>query len=399
MNAVWVQDWVGLRAFTDANFGVKYHWRHDMDLYPNLASTIAGLESQGIRFLGYFNPFVAHEYGMFETAAAAGWLIEKPTGEVYDFPIITFSGSLVDVFDAEAADWFKYYAHKAVDLGMRGWMSDFGEWLPYDARTSAGTGATLHNLYPTRWHELSREVLADRYPDGDFVLLTRSGFTGEGRVAQIVWGGDQEADFSESDGIATAVRAGLTMGLSGVLFYTHDIAGFSGGPSTEELFLRWVELGAFTPVMRTHDGLRKLENIHFDSTDRTRSQFKRFADIHAALGPYWQTLAQQALDSGVSVVRHPFLLDLNPQALSYDLEWAVGEDIILAPVVEAGADTVAVWLPEGEWTHAPTGTIYQGGQALEVDAPIGSPAVFVRLQGRAMTAEVRDAVLKPLRLP
>ena len=81
---------------------------------------------------------------------------------------------------------------------------------------------------------------------------------------------------------ASALSA-LTMGLAGIPFFTHDIAGFSGGPGTKELFLRWTEMGAFTPFMRTHDGLKKFENHIFNSDEETLAFFKKFALIHKEL--------------------------------------------------------------------------------------------------------------------
>jgi len=80
------------------------------------------------------------------------------------------------VTNPAAVEWFKGYARKALDMGMSGWMCDFGEWLPYDAVMYDGsTGATAHNLYTTRWHAINREVLDEKFPDGDYALLTRSG--------------------------------------------------------------------------------------------------------------------------------------------------------------------------------------------------------------------------------
>ncbi len=390
VTAMWVQDWLGRREFGLGNAGVKYHWTADEELYPDLAGLIAELRAQGVRFLGYFNPFVTLAYDQWEEAVANGYLIERTGGTPYIFPIVTFAGSLLDVTNPAAGDWFQGFAREAVAYGMSGWMADFGEWLPYDAGQFDGDAPRDHNLYPEAWHRLNREVLEEAYPDGDYVMFTRSGYTGEQRVAQIVWAGDQEATWSALDGLPTVVTAGLTAGLAGVPFFTHDIAGFSGGPSTKELFMRWTELGAFTPVMRTHEGLQSGVNHRFDSDAETLAHFSLFARIHRALAPYFLALAQEAVEQGLPMIRHTVLVDPEwPAAYTAGQQWMLGNDLLIAPVVTEGATSVTVYLPDGEWQHLLTDESHSGRQVIEVDAPLGRPAVFVR---KGKLTEIRQQV-------
>jgi len=386
MTAVWVQDWLGQRDFGLSNFGVKYHWTHDEEFYPGLSNLIADLRAEGVRFLGYFNPFVAPAYDQYADGAENGYLIRRPDGDPYLFLISTFVGTVVDVSNPSAGLWFQEFARDAVALGMSGWMADFGEWLPFDAEIAGAEAPSYHNLYPTEWHRLNREILEQAYPDGDWVMLTRSGFTGEQDVAQIVWAGDQEATWSVLDGLPTVVKAGLTLSLAGISVFSHDIAGFSGGPSTKELFMRWTELGAFTPVMRTHDGLQKQSNHRFDSDAETLKHFTLFAKIHELLSPYFIELAAAAADGGLPLVRHTVLVDPD-WCSSYEAhdQWMIGEDLLVAPVVEQGVSSIQVALPAGTWRHLLTGKAYKGRNLYIVEAPIGLPAVFVR-EGKLMNA-------------
>jgi alpha-glucosidase len=380
VTAVWVQDWLGEREFGLGNFGVKYRWTADETLYPGLADTIADLRGRGVRFLGYFNPFVVPDYEQFAPGAEAGYLVTDAGGDPYTFPISTFQGGLVDLTNPDAVAWFQGFADAAVALGMSGWMADFGEWLPFDAVLAAGEAPAYHNLYSTAWHRANREALERASPDGDFVLLTRSGYTGEQGVAQVVWAGDQEADWSPSDGLPTVVAAGLTLGLSGVPFFTHDIAGFSGGPSTKELFQRWTELGAFTPVMRTHDGLKKGENHRFDSDPATLAHFAAMAKLHAALFPVFRALAGEAAATGLPILRHTALCDPAwAESFKAHAQWMIGDDLLVAPVVTEGAQAVRVFVPEGDWEHLLTGERFAGRSVVEIAAPIGLPAALVRV--------------------
>jgi alpha-glucosidase len=377
--AIWVQDWVGERSFGPFGSGVEYHWTADDALYPNLSQFIAGLAAKDVRFLGYFNPFVVLALDQYAEALQGGYLIRRSDGAPYLQLIVTYYGSQLDVFNPAAGAWFQRYARAAAALGMKGWMADFGEWLPFDAALAQGDGPSSHNLYPTAWHELNRAALADAYPDGDYVMLTRSGYTGEAGVAQIVWAGDQTADWDAGDGLPTVVTAGLTSGLSGVPIFTHDIAGFSGGPSTRELFERWAELGALTPVMRTHDGALKNENHHFDSDPETLAHFTKMSQLHASLASYFEQVAAETVTDGLPMVRHTVLVDPDwDAAYEANWQWMIGSDVLVAPVVTEGATAVTVHFPAGRWRHLLTGEIYEGRQIATVFAPIGRPAAFQR---------------------
>jgi alpha-glucosidase len=392
VSAVWSQDWVGRRHFGAGNYGVNYRWFHDEEHYPGLKEKIADFNSKGVRFLAYFNPFVIEENKHFQEMADKGYLVKNAAGEPYVFQIITFKGGLIDVTNPGAAEYFKGYAKAATDMGISGWMADFGEWLPYDARLHDGDARLFHNLYATQWHRINREALEEAYPDGDFVMLTRSGYTYERPVAQVVWAGDQEADWHDGDGFPTVVTAGLTASLSGIPFFSHDIAGFSGGPSEKELFMRWTELGAFTPVMRTHCGLQKLKNHRFDSDEETLAHFKKFALIHRALLPYMKRLSETALKTGLPLINHTVLIDPEwEKSLEAHSQWMLGPDVLIAPVTAQGASSVEVHLPFGKWERLSSGEVFEGRSSIEVSAPIGDPAVFVRAGAMPeVVAEIKD---------
>jgi alpha-glucosidase len=260
-------------------------------------------------------------------------------------------------------------------------MSDFGEWAPLDAVVSDGSDPLrYHETFPVSWHRQWRTVMDELRPDGDFAVFARSGSTGVHEVAQIYWIGDQECDFEATDGLPTVVPAMLNLGLSGIPFVTHDIAGFSGGPSTKELFMRWTELGAFTPIMRTHEGSDKENNWRWESDEETIAHFRRFARIHVALGEELQVLAELAAQRGTPMVR-ALMLEFPDDAQTHGISdsFLLGPDLLVAPVVEAGASTREVYLPAGaSWFHVWSGDTFGGGETVTVPAPLGQPPVFSR---------------------
>jgi alpha-glucosidase len=181
------------------------------------------------------------------------------------------------------------------------------------------------------------------------------------------------------------VPAMLNLGLSGVPYVTHDIAGYSGGPSTKELWFRWTELGAFTPIMRTHEGLKALLNWRWNSDAETLTHFRHFANIHMALGPTFEALATEAAISSVPPIRHLVLEFPNdPEVVSISDEYMLGSDLLVAPVVEVGATSREVYFPAGTWFHAlRADESYVGPGRFTVSAPLGMPPVFSRGAPRA----------------
>jgi alpha-glucosidase len=379
--AIWSQDWVGRREFGLGNVGVRYRWSVDETLYPELPALIAELRTQGVRFLGYMNPFIVPEQDLWEPAVREGYIVRNARGEPITFPISVLTGGVWDVTNPRAVAWYQGFARAALAMGQAGWMHDFGEWLPLDAALHDGSDpARAHNRYPTLWQRAAREVMEAARPDGDWILLSRSGWLRTSQVSQVVWAGDQEATWDSDDGLQTVIPAMVSLGLAGVGYVTHDVAGFSGGPSTKELFQRWVELAAFTPIFRTHEGLRRAENWRWDRDAETRDHFVRFARVHRALAAEWMRLGAEHRATGMPIVRALGLAFPGDRA-GYGVrdQYMLGDALLVAPVVTEGATSRGVHLPPGEWVDVWDATRrWTGPRDITVEAPIGRPPVFAR---------------------
>jgi alpha-glucosidase len=387
VGAIWSQDWTGERPNADGGKGVQYRWEVDVGHYPDLSGMVAALKSRGIRFLAYANPFIDPELpNHYQEMADAGLLIHDQSGNVYQDLAPNGRASQPDLTNVAAQNYVKDAMRAMVrDHGIDGWMADFGEWLPLDASLSDGSDPlAYHNLYPVDWHRMWREVMDQERPDGDFAVIARSGWTGVHAYSQIHWVGDQETSFSETDGLPTVVPAMINLGLSGIPYVTHDIAGFSSldGASSKELFMRWTELGAFTPVMRTHEGSLRDENWGWQRDQETTEHFRAFVLIHQALKEDLLAAASEA-EAGVPMVRHMLLeFPEDPEVIDMSDQYLLGPDLLVAPVVSKGAVTKELYLPEGSWFHLWTGEEFQGPARITIDAPLGEPPVFSRHNDR-----------------
>ncbi len=394
--ALWLQDWVGQRK---TSFGTQlwWNWELDRDHYPDWDSLRESLEERNIRLMTYINPFLCDDVGqkknhrrnLFEEAARDGYLVKNQRGEPYTITISSFSAALVDLTNPEAWAWIKdIIKGELIGNGTHGWMADFGEGLPYDAVLFSGADPrSYHASYAEEWARVNREAIGEAGRGDDIVFFNRSGYTKSPRYSTLFWVGDQLVDWDEHDGIKSAVTGLLSSGLSGYSLEHSDIGGYTAIDNplfryhrSKELLLRWIELGAFTTVFRTHEGNIPEVNHQIYSDRETLMHFARFAKIYAAWKPYRMELVKEASETGLPVVRHPFIhYPDDPEVHGLGYQYMVGSEFMVAPVLDPGADTVKVYLPEGEWVHLWTGRRYgspQRGVYETVPAPIGEPAVF-----------------------
>ena len=382
VSAVWIQDWEGKRV---TSFGkrLQWDWRWNRELYPKLDEVIAADDTA---WMGYINPYLVEGGALFEEARAKGYFVKRPDGSDYLFDFGEFNCGVVDLSMPAAFAWYKNVIREnLIGLGFKGWMADFGEYLPADAVCFGGCGLALHNAWPALWAKCNREAVEESGKLGDCVFYMRSGAAGSQRWATLMWGGDQCVDWSEDDGLPSAVTAALTLGMSGYGLHCSDIGGYTTLfhlRRDEELLLRWTEFAAFTPVMRSHEGNRPDANVQLYDTPALIAATARLVRIHDRLLPYLKACVRENSEHGLPVMR-PLFLAAPDEARAYAREnysYLLGGELLVAPVVQPGADSRRCWLPEGDWIGLWTGARYAAGEH-EVPAPIGMPPVFYRADG------------------
>lgn len=385
VSGLWCEDWAGVRQ---TSFGRRlfWDWRRDNQRFPDLPTRIAELERRGIRFLAYANPYLCNDGILFEEAREDGhFCLRRDSDAIYLVDFGEFDCGVLDFTRKETRTWFaeKVLGREMLDIGIAGWMADFGEYLPTDVRLADGSDPMeAHNRWPVLWAEVNALALESRGKTGDAVFFMRAGFSGVQAHCPLLWAGDQSVDFTRHDGIGTVITAALSAGLVGNAYSHSDCGGYTslhGNIRTVELMQRWCELAAFAPVMRSHEGNRPDDNLQYDSTPELLNCFARWSRVHAHLAPYVRHLCDEAVACGLPAQRPLFLHYPDDSALfTLQDQYLYGADLLVAPVIEEGAVSRQVALPgEESWRNCWTGEDLAPGIHI-VSSPIGQPPVFYR---------------------
>lgn len=359
-----------------------------------LLDWVSRMHARGYKVMAYNNPFVAQNHPNaapdYAFGADAGYFVKKPDGA----PALAFliSGAplqvaMIDFTNPAAAAWYRSLLQRTVDVGYDGWMHDFGEYVPRDGRFFDGRrGDELHNLYPVLSAKEARAVLQAAKPD-DHMFFVRAGYTGTQAHVPVVWGGDAEVSFDQTQGIPSTIRSGLNLALSGVPYWGSDGTGFKclgDAPRDKEVYLRWLELEAVSPIMMDQNAcsnpLERRTKWTLWSDEETQDVYRRMAGLHTRLLPYFEVLAKEASQTGLPLMRPPFLdWPKEPRTWSMDDTFFLGPALYAAPVLRRGLTAREVWLPPGgrryvEWEDF---TVGQPGETVVVPAPLSKLPLFL----------------------
>ncbi len=358
-----------------------------------LAQWTATAHAAGYKVMAYNNPYVAANDDKaaadYAFGVANGYFVKKPDGTPVTDTFI--SGSLlqvspVDLTNPDAVTWFQSLLKRTLDLGYDGWMHDFGEYTPRDAVFFDGRrGDEMHDEYPVLSAKAAHDLMVAERPN-DFLFFVRSGYSGTQAFVPAVWGGDAEATFDTTQGIPSAVRGGVNLSMSGVPYWGSDMTGYkclTNFPHDKEMFLRWVEIGAASPIMMEQNACSNPINgtqpkwTLWSDADTTET-YARWARFHTRLAPYFWTLAERAHATGAPITMHPFLLHPDaPEAWSIEDAYYRGPALYVWPVVERGALEKQGWLPAGRYVDLDDFRVYEGGQPVTIPAPLDKLPVFL----------------------
>ncbi|MER6186158.1 alpha-xylosidase [Streptomyces sp. NPDC001652] len=334
-----------------------YQWcdfAWDSDTFPDPAGMLSRLRQQGLRVSVWINPYIAQKSALFEEGMREGYLVRRPDGSVWQWDLWQPGMALVDFTNPAARDWYTGKLKTLLDQGVDCFKTDFGERIPTDVVWHDGSDPErMHNYYTHLFNEAVFELLRAERGEGEALLFARSATVG-GQQYPVHWGGDCESHFRA---MAESLRGGLSLGLSGFGFWSHDIGGFEGTP-TPAVFKRWVQFGLLSSHSRLHGS--KSYRVPWDYGEEAVDVTREFTLLKHRLAPYLQRAAQQAHTTGVPVMRAMVLeFPDDPAAATLDRQYMLGDDLLVAPVFTDDG-TVEYYVPEGTWTNVLTGAQVTG---------------------------------------
>lgn len=339
---------------------------------------VSDLRELGVRLSIWEVPYLDPESPRYAEAAEAGHLVRDTEGAIAPMvgtPAPDDRGrALVDLASDAGRRWWQELHEPFLDDGVAVFKTDFAEGLPDNAVLGDGTPSEhAHNLYPLRYNSAVSDVIRQRTGRPPLVWA-RSGWAGSQRYpAQ--WGGDPESSVA---GMRATLRGGLSFALSAPGLWSHDVGGFFGSDLTPELYVRWTQFGALSPLMRAH-GLSAREPWAFG--ERVLSLARDWIRLRYSLLPYLWQVAHEAQRCGWPMLR-PLALEFpdDPVAASVDAQYFLGSALLVAPVFEAGGEPVRqrCYLPEGAWIDLLTDEVRSGPGWHVLDVPLERMPVFVR---------------------
>lgn len=371
----------------------------DPDRFPNPKKMIGDLAGDGFKTVVIIDPGIKQDssYRVYTDGIASNHFVKYADGTPFVGKVWPGMCVFPDFTSSRTRDWWGSLFKELVDAGIRGFWTDMNEPSVFDVPTKTFDETVIHddmgfqtdhrknhNIYGMQMARATREgALALRPSERPFVL-TRANYAGGQRFAA-AWTGDNVSSWEH---LAMSIPMCLNLSISGQPFVGSDIGGFIGNP-TGELYARWLQLGIFTPLMRSHSVLDAKNKEPWEYGADFEDLNRTSIELRYRLLPYIYSAFRSSSESGIPMMRPVFFDFPNDRdALWSEYEFLFGDAFLVAPVINPGDTTRNLRLPEGEWVDFWTETVYPGKRWITVSAPIDRIPVFVKAGSVIPTQQV-----------
>ncbi|MFP4977619.1 alpha-xylosidase [Paenibacillus sp. CN-4] len=353
----------------------EFQWtdfKWDERVFPDPEGMLKRLKEKGLKICVWINPYIGQRSRLFEEGKRNGYLVKKPNGDVWQWNLWQPGMALVDFTNPDACEWFAGYLRELVDMGVDSFKTDFGERIPTDVVYFDGSDPyKMHNYYTHLYNKVVFNVLEEKLGKNEAAVFARSATAG-GQQFPVHWGGDCYADY---ESMAESLRGGLSLGLSGFGFWSHDIGGFEN-TAPAHVFKRWLAFGLLSSHSRLHGSTSYRVPWAYDDEAVDVTRF--FTKLKCRLMPYLFDVAGQAAEHGWPSMRAMVLeFPEDPACELLDRQYMLGDSVLVAPVFHESGE-VKYYLPAGRWTHLLTGETVQGGSWRKETHGFMSLPLFVR---------------------
>ena len=354
----------------------------DSAQWPDHRKMLADMNAQGIHVVPIHQPYINKKgaidnYNILESKQL---LTKDANGDTKDVTTWVGDAGMFDIANPDTREWMWQRMKPLTAEGLSGWWGDLGEPEVHPTEIVHANGETaeeFHNVYGNVWSKMIYDGLRKDFPDMRPMLMMRGGTTGLHRYSVFPWTSDVSRSWG---GLQAQNKLMLSAGLSGLGYMGNDVGGFAvdaAKPYDPELYVRWVQAGTFSPVLRTHAQDRP-EPYHYPAQE---SIIKRFIRMRYEWLPYNYTLAYENASEGLPLMRTLNFRgdDEEGRYAGISDEYLWGDNVLVAPVMKAGARSRKVVFPSGTWIdwNNPLRR-YNGGTTATVQAPLKTLPLFVK---------------------
>ncbi len=322
--------------------------------FPDPAGMLHRIKDKGIKICLWINPYIAEASPLFAEGAARGYLLHTPDGDAYQADHWQPGIGFVDFTNPAARDWYTGKLKALLDMGVDTFKTDFGERIPTEVRYhNDADPERMHNYYTYLYNQTVFELLRREKGEGEAVVFARSATCG-GQKFPVHWGGDNSSTYPS---MAETLRGGLSLGLCGFGYWSHDISGFND-TATPDLYKRWVAFGLLSSHSRLHGSSSARMPWLFD--EEAVEVLRFFNRLKTHLMPYLLDVSREAHESGWPMLRAMVLEFPDDLTCRYlDMQYLLGPALLVAPIFNPAGEA-AYYLPEGDWRNLLTGEVVSG---------------------------------------
>lgn len=334
-------------------FGVDWQCDYEFakDRFKDPVAMLKSMKKDGFHTCLWQLPYFTPKNRYFRELVDGGMAVHNGNGT------LSYEDAVLDLSNPKTVAWYQGKIANLIKQGVSAIKCDFGEAAPYDGIYASGkTGFYEHNLYPLRYNKALWQAVRDNTPDHEGVIWARSAWAGSQRYP-LHWGGDAATNEIGSVGMLGDLRGGLSFGLSGFSFWSHDMGGFVT-KSPDDLYRRWLPFGFLSSHTRAHGAPPTEPWLISESFTKA---FRQSAEMKYKLMPYVYAQAKDCSERGLPMVR-ALLVEFpdDPGAWFVEDEYMFGSQMLVAPLLETGKSRMC-YLPAGKWIDYQSGKVYEGG--------------------------------------
>jgi alpha-D-xyloside xylohydrolase len=353
----------------------EYHWcdfTWDERCFPDPPGMLKRLKEYGLHICVWINPYIAQRSALFDEAMNAGYLLKKPDGSVWQNDLWQPGMGIVDFTNAGACKWYQSKLRALLEMGVDTFKTDFGERIPTDVVYSDGSDPRrMHNFYSYLYNKTVFDLLREVRGEGQAVVFARSATVG-GHQFPVHWGGDSTATF---ESMAETLRGGLSLGLSGFGFWSHDIGGFEQ-TANADVYKRWIAFGLLSSHSRLHGNSSYRVPWAYD--EEAVDVLRQFTKLKCSLMPYLYRAAIQSHEQGTPMLRAMhFEFPNDPACDHLDRQYMLGDSLMVAPIFMYDG-SVQYYVPTGVWTNLLSGQKVEGPRWIQETHDFLSLPLLVR---------------------